>query len=90
MLQTLKCPPLAGAIAASAPPPGFVREEQPRLEVGRFTLVMADRVGWALPGGGRATYGELAVLARHCGWRAPALYRVTLTRRPGGIVSRET
>ena len=90
MLQALKCPPLAAADAVPTPLPGFVREEQPRLKVGRFTLVMADRTYWALPGGGRGTYGELAVLARRCGWRPPALYRVTLIRRPGGLVSRET
>lgn len=89
MTKAPKHPPLAVPTLA-APPHGFVREEQPRLGVGPFTLVPANRAGWALPGGGRATYAELALLARRCGWRAPALYRVTLTRRPGGPVSRET
>ena len=85
MTQPLKRPVLAPTIpvfAANQPAAGYVREEQPRLDVGPFTLVLADRCCWALPGGGRARREELAALARRCGWRAPALYHVTLTRRP--------
>lgn len=85
MAQTLKRPPLAPSVPAfiaNRPPAGCVREEQARLDVGPFTLVMAAPNSWALPGGSRATYGGLMVLARQCGWRAPTLYRVTLTRKP--------
>lgn len=85
MAQTLTCPPIAPVIpvfAASQSPTGYAREEQARLDVGPFSLVLADRWCWALPGGGRARREELAALARRCGWRAPALYHVTLTRRP--------
>lgn len=84
MAQTLKRPPLAPTVPvfiASRLPAGYVREEQARLDVGPFTLVLADRHCWALPGGGRARREELAALSRRCGWRAPTLYHVTLTRR---------
>jgi len=57
-------------------------EVQPRLAFGPFTLVMADRYRWALPGGGRETFGDLAWRARQLGWRPPTLYHVALTRRP--------
>lgn len=85
MAQTLKRPPLAPTVPvfiACRQPAGYVHEEQARLDVGPFTLVLADRFCWALPGGARARREELAVLARRCGWRTPTLYHVTLTRKP--------
>lgn len=85
MAQALKRPPLAPSVPVfigSRIPTGYVREEQARLDVGPFTLVLASDRYWALPGGGRSTHAELSNLARRCGWRAPVLYRVTLTRKP--------
>ncbi len=55
---------------------------QHRLQVGPFTLVSAGRAAsrqklWAIPGGARATYGEVADYARRMGWPKPVMVTVS-------------
>lgn len=60
-------------------------EQQPRLKVGPLTLVPANRASaasWALPGGGRATYGDLTRWARAQGYPRPELLWIGVTYRP--------
>jgi len=68
-------------IIKSAPSVDFVHEEQIRLAVGPFVLVVADDTSWALPGGERATYGDLSTWARQQGWRRPEMGLVIVRRR---------
>lgn len=57
---------------------------QVRLAIGPFHLVAIGRprrgraVQWALPGGGRATLGDLLVLARRNAWPRPTLIAVSV------------
>jgi hypothetical protein len=58
-------------------------EQQPRLKVGPFVLVPTGPAGatcWALPGGGRATYGDLTRWARAQGWKRPEMQWATVRR----------
>lgn len=62
---------------------------QHRLHVGPLTLVPAGRAGnrqrlWAIPGGAKATYGEVADYARRMGWSKPVVVSVSAETDRGG------
>jgi hypothetical protein len=68
---------------------------QHRLQVGPLTLVPAGRVNhqrlWAIPGGAKATYGEVADYARRMGWSKPVVVTVsTETEKRGAYEPRHT